>query len=411
MSSFRHGGPIAVTGLGLVSPAGMDVDSNWKTILSGISAAAEDPRLGDIPYRVTCRAPDFDAPSLLGRDQAWRLDRFVQLALLAARQAVSDAGLDRATWDGTRVAVVIGSSMGGTATFECQHVRFLERGATRVSPMVIPMTLMNMVSGQVAIDLGAHGPSLTPSTACASGATAIGIARDLLSQDRCDIAIAGASESCLSPFAITGLKQMNALANGTHPPSRACRPFDADRSGLVMGEAAGILVLERPADAQARGVPPRALITGFGASTDAFHPTAPDPSGKSAALAVHAALLDAGLGPGDVEHVNAHGTSTRLNDASEARLIARVYSSEPSVTSTKGVTGHTLAASGAIEAAYTVLSIQHGLQPPTANLSRVDDCAGIDLIRDGPRHQTVRAAVSHSFGFGGHNGVLVIQAT
>lgn len=410
MSSLRQGGPVAVTGLGLVTPAGIDVDSNWKTILAGASVAAEDPRLGDIPYRVTCRAPDFDAPSLLGRDQAWRLDRFVQIALIAARQAVAEADLDQTSWDGTRVAIVIGSSMGGTATFESQHARFLERGATRVSPMVIPMSLMNMASGQVAIDLGAHGPCLTPTTACASGATAIGIARDLLLQDRCDIAVAGASESCLSPFAITGLKQMNALADGTHPAAQACRPFDADRSGLVMGEAAGILVLERPSDAQTRGAVPRALITGFGASTDAYHPTAPDPSGESAALAVRAALHDAGLSPGEVQHINAHGTSTRLNDAAEARLIARIYGNAPSVTSTKGVTGHTLAASGAVEAAYTVLGIQHGLQPPTANLTRVDDCAGIDLIRDEPRHQAVHTAVSHSFGFGGHNGVLVIQA-
>ncbi|MEU3960305.1 beta-ketoacyl-[acyl-carrier-protein] synthase family protein [Streptomyces buecherae] len=405
----RPGGPVAVTGLGLVSAAGTDVDSNWKTVLAGASTAAEDPRLADLPYRVTCRVPKTDLPGQLGRDRAWRLDRFVQLALIAARQAVTDAGLGGGAWDSARVAVVLGSTLGGTATWETQQARFHGHGPTRVSPLVLPMSLPNMASGEVAIDLGTHGPSLSTSTACASGTTAIGLARDLLLQDRCDIAIAGATEACLSPFTITAFGRMKALADPDQPAVRASRPFDANRSGFVMGEAAGVLVLERPTDARSRGAAARALVTGFGASTDAYHSTAPDPSGRGAALAVHAALADAGLGPGDVQHINAHGTSTRLNDAAEAGLIARTYSGSPSVTSTKGVTGHTLSAAGAIEAAYTVLGVQHGLQPPVANLTRVDDCAGIDLIRDRPRRQAVQAAVSHSFGFGGHNGVLVIQ--
>ncbi|MFF4172273.1 beta-ketoacyl-[acyl-carrier-protein] synthase family protein [Streptomyces sp. NPDC001744] len=405
----RPGGPVAVTGLGLVSAAGTDVDSNWKTVLAGVSTAAEDPRLADLPHRVTCRVPEMDLTGLLGRGRAWRLDRFVQLALVAARQAVADAGLDGGAWDGARVAVVLGAALGGTATWEAQHSRFHDHGPARISPLVLPMCLPNMASGEVAIDLGTRGPSLSVSTACASGTTAVGLARDLLLQDRCDVALAGATEACLSPFTVTAFGRMNALADPAQPAARASRPFDADRSGFVMGEGAGVLVLERPDDARGRGAAVRALVTGFGSSSDAYHSTAPDPSGKSAALAVHAALADAGLGPGDVQHVNAHGTSTRLNDITEAGLIARTYDASPSVTATKGVTGHTLSAAGALEAAYTVLAIQHGVTPPVANLTRVDDCAGIDLIHGGSRREAVQVAVSHSFGFGGHNAVLVVQ--
>ncbi|WP_129308611.1 beta-ketoacyl-[acyl-carrier-protein] synthase family protein [Streptomyces sp. L2] len=401
---------VAVTGLGLITPAGIGVEANWERVCSGVSAAAADPTLGGGPVRISCRVPGFDPMELLGRENAWRLDRFVQLAMVAARQAVDDAGLDRGTWDGARVGVVLGNSLGGTGTFEQQHRRLVDHGPQRVSPLLIPMSMMNMVSGYVAIDLGARGPNLVTATACASGATAIGIARELLRSHACDIVIAGASESALSPTVMAGLNQMGALSGRQDDPLRASRPFDADRDGFVAAEGAGVLVLERVEDARARGARIRANISGYGSSADAYHATAPDPSGVGVSQAVNAALDDAGLGASDVAHINAHGTSTKLNDETEAKVVHRLFGENPAVTSTKGVTGHTLGAAGAIEAAYTVLAVERGTVPPTANLTKADDVVRIDVVRDRARTRRIEVATSNSFGFGGHNAVLVVTA-
>lgn len=400
----------AVTGIGLVTPAGIGVQESWTRICRGEPTASADPDLAGMPVDFTCRVPGFDADDLLGRRLARRLERFTHLALVAAREAVRDAGLDPDTWDGARVGVVMGNSLGGPRTFERQHSVLLDHGPQRVSPLLIPMMGVGGANGYVAIDCGATGPNLGTVTACASGATAIGVARDLLRSGACDIVLAGGTESALTPTIMAGFSQARALSSRTHDPAAASRPFDVDRDGFVAAEGAGVLVLERVADAQARGVPIRALITGYGSTSDAFHATAPHPDGLGAERAIRCALADAHLLPEEVDHVNAHGTSTQLNDASEARVITRTLGSGPVVTSTKGVLGHSLSAAGAIEAICTVLSVQHGIVPPTANLVRQDPEFELDIVTKAPYSMPIRAALTNSFGFGGLNAVLAVTA-
>jgi 3-oxoacyl-[acyl-carrier-protein] synthase II len=399
--------PVAITGLGLVTPAGIGVDASWQRVLTGVSTASPDENLAMLEVAFSCRVPGFD-PSVIDRKAARRLDRFVQLAVVAAREAVADAGLDPTTWDGARVGVVLGCGMGGAATWEAQHRRLLELGPGRVSAMLIPMLVPNMVAGQLAMDLGALGPNLVTATACASGATAIGTARDLLRSGACDIVLTGGTEAGLTPLSIAGFAQMGALSTRSDDPAAASRPFDVDRDGFVAAEAAGVLVLERAADAAARRAPVRAHVAGYGASADGFHVTAPDPDGGGAERAMRAALADAGIAPDEVDHVNAHGTSTPLNDASEARTIRRVLGHDVVVTSTKGVTGHSLGAAGAIEAAFSALTLQHQVIPPTANLDSQDPEIELDVVAKAPREAAVDVVMSDSFGFGGQNAVLVL---
>ena len=399
-----------MTGLGLVTPAGLGLDASWEGVCAGESAAATDPALEGLEVDFSCRIPGFDATELLGRKAARRLDRFTQLAVVAAREAVADAGLDPDTWDGPRVAVVLGCGMGGAATWETQHRRLLEHGPGRVSAMLIPMLVPNMVAGQIAMEFGATGPNLVTATACASGSTAIGVARDLLRSGACDIVLTGGTEAGLTPLSIAGFAQMQALSRRRDDPAHASRPFDTDRDGFVAAEAAGVLVLERRDHADARSARTRAHLAGYGASADAHHITAPDPEGNGAARAMTAALADAGLAPTDVTHVNAHGTSTPLNDVAEAKVIRRVLGDHVAVTSTKGVTGHALGAAGAIEAAFTVLTLERGRIPPTANLDSQDAEIDIDVVVKEPRDGRVEVAMSNSFGFGGQNAVLVMTS-
>jgi 3-oxoacyl-[acyl-carrier-protein] synthase II len=400
---------VAVTGLGLVSPAGVGVPLNWERICSGESTASTDPALAGIAVDFSCRVPGFDAVTLLGPKAARRLDRFVQLAVVAAREAVANADLDPATWNGARIGVVLGCGMGGAATWETQHRRLMEHGPGKVSPMLIPMLVPNMVAGQLAMEFGATGPNLVTATACASGATAIGVARDLLRSRACDVVLTGGTEAGLTPLSIAGFAQMGALSGRCDDPAAASRPFDVDRDGFVAAEAAGVLVLERADDARARGVRVHAHLIGYGASADGYHATAPDPQGTGAERAIRAALTDAAVAPDEVEHVNAHGTSTPLNDATEATVLQRVLGDGAVVTSTKGVTGHALGAAGAIEAAYTVLAIEHGMIPPTANLDSQDPEIALDVVAKSPREQRLEVAMSNSFGFGGQNAVLVMS--
>jgi len=400
---------VAVTGLGLVTPAGIGNDHAWQGVLSGRSAGAKDPNLAGIPIDISCRVADFDGNELLGRKAARRLDRFVQLGLVAAREAVADSGLDPDSWDGARVGAVIGCGMGGAGTWEAQHTVLMERGPERVSPMLIPMLIPNMVAGHIAIEFHANGPNLVTATACTSGATAIGVARDLLRSGACDVVITGGTEAGVTPLSIAAFGQMHALSGRVDDPAAASRPFDADRDGFVAAEAAGILILERADDASARGARIRGRLLGYGASADAHHITAPDPQGVGVGLAVEAALRDAGVTPSEVSHINAHGTSTPLNDAAESRVIRRVFGDDaPPVTSTKGVTGHALGAAGAIEAAFSLLTIEHGLVPPTANLEKQDPEIDLDVVSGEPRALDVEIVMSNSFGFGGQNGVLVL---
>ncbi|MFF9507485.1 beta-ketoacyl-[acyl-carrier-protein] synthase family protein [Streptomyces sp. NPDC014724] len=401
---------IAVTGLGLATPAGIGVAENWTRVLDAEPTAARDAALAGLPVDFSCRAADFDPVAHFGKRRAWRLDRYVQLALIAAAEAVHESGLDPADWDGARVGVVLGNALGGTATFE-QQVRTLDRqGAASVSPMLVPMSAVNMVSGYAAMEFGALGPNLVTATACASGATAIGTARDLLRSGTCDVVITGGTEASLTPTVLTGFARMGALSRRSDDPAAASRPFDTDRDGFVAAEGAGVLVLEREADARARGARVRARLSGYGASADAHHATAPDPEGRGAERAIRTALRDAGVAPDEVDHVNAHGTSTPLNDLTEARVLKRVLGTRPAVTSSKGVTGHSLGAAGAIEAALTVLALEHGTVPPTANLDSVDPAIEVDIVAKAPRALPIGVALSNSFGFGGQNAVLVFTA-
>ncbi|MGW1865891.1 beta-ketoacyl-[acyl-carrier-protein] synthase family protein [Streptomyces mauvecolor] len=399
----------AITGIGMVTAAGPGTDVTWERVKEGgATAARRVPELAGAPVDFACTVPGFDATALLGRRKAWRLDRASQLALAAAAEAVADSGADLAAGDGSRVGVVLGSGIGGAATWERQHHVLLEQGPLKVSPMLIPMLAVNMSAGNIAMEYGARGPNFVVATACASGTSAIGQARELLRRGVCDVVITGGTEACVVPSITTGFSQMGALSGRSDDPAAASRPFDADRDGFVVAEGAAILVLERTEHARARGAHVHARVSGYGASADAYNATAPHPLGEGAELALRAALLDASISPDAVDHVNAHGTSTPLNDVMEARLIRRALGERPAVTSVKGVLGHALGAAGAIEAAITALTLEHSLIPPTANVDAQDPEIGLDIVCKSVRRSDVQVAVSNSFGFGGQNAVLVL---
>ena len=403
MSAFAA----AITGIGLVTPAGIGVEENWTRIVSGKAAAANDPELAGLPVTMACRVPEFSTEAL-GLRGAWQWDRYAQFAIAAAHQALRHAGLEPGSWaDSSRVAVVIGSGAGGTATLEKQHRILIERGPTDISPLTLPMGLLNMAAGQVAIEIQAAGPCLAPCTACAAGATAIGIARDMLRLGTADIVIAGGAEAPVTPLYVSAFSRMRALSRRTDPAT-ASRPFDVTRDGFVLGEGAGVLVMESEEHASARGAPVIARVIGYGASADAYHVTSPHPEGRGAALAIRAALADAELASRDVRYVNAHGTSTPLNDVIEGQVIHDVLGPDTQVSSTKGVIGHTLGAAGAIEAAYTALTVRHGVIPPTANLTDPDPKVHLDLVYKVPRYGRLDVALSNSFGFGGQNAAILV---
>lgn len=401
--------PVAVTGLGMITPAGNDTESTWKGVCAGVSSAHPVPELQGCAIDVACTVDDTGLDAAIGGRAAFRMGKYAKFAVLAAREAVADAGLDPTAWDGARVAVVVGTSSGGTAGLAEQAVVLDRRGPDATSPAGILLTIPNMPAAEIAIQLRATGPSLAPCTACSSGVTALSVARDLLVTGQCDIALAGATESTVFPVAMTGFARSGAAAFPDGDPTRLCRPFAADRAGLVMGEGAAVMVLERADDAGARGAAPRALLAGVGATTDAHHPTSPHPSGAIAQAAIEAALRDAGWAADEVEHVNAHGTATPLNDATEAALISRAYPHRPPVTAPKGVLGHCMGAAGAIEAGLTILTLQRGVIPPIANLDAPAPGFDINCVTKAPLRQPVRRAVSHSFGFGGHNAVIALE--
>ncbi|MFN2556022.1 MAG: beta-ketoacyl synthase [Nitriliruptorales bacterium] len=406
---------IVVTGVGLVTPAGRGTQESWAGVLAGQPAAGPDPELeaAGIPVTISCRVPAFDADAELGRGASRRLDRYVHLALLAGREAVDSAGLKlgpEADPELTgRVGVVLGCGIGGVISWEEQHASFLQRG--RVSPLLIPKMLSNMAPGQLAIEFGTRGPNFAVNTACAAGATALHVARDLLRSGTADIMLAGGIEAGITPLSAAAFAQMGALSRRND--RTASRPFDAERDGFVLGEGAGVLVLERAADAHARAAVPLAVFAGAGSSADAHHQTAPPEDGAGAVLAMARALADAGLEPGDVDHVNAHGTSTPLNDRAEALAVRKVFGSAAdrlTVASTKGVTGHLLGAAGGVEAAFAVLAIREGVVPPTANLTRLDEAVDLDVVQGKARRQQIQVALSNSFGFGGQNEALLFAA-
>ncbi|UQA97242.1 beta-ketoacyl-[acyl-carrier-protein] synthase family protein [Streptomyces halobius] len=400
----------AVTGLGLVTAAGVDAKTTWHsvtqdTVPHGVRHEAE---LADLPCDFFYTIDGLDTAAVLGVATQRMMDRFSQLAVIAAREAIVDAGLDTGAWDAGRVAVVIGSAHGGLPFYDEQHTALVTRGARRVSPKLAPLTVVNGAASSVCMDIGAQGPSLGVATACSSGTVALGTAHQLLRTGACDIAVAGGAESPLSRLLIASACQMKAASTRRENPSAAVRPFDAARDGFVVGEGAGLLVLERPEHAKARGATVRAQISGYGASSDAYAAVAPDPDGTGIERALRSALADADAAAGDVGHVNAHGTSTVVNDLIEASVLHRVLGDHPLVTSTKAMTGHTLGAAGGIETALTVLALEQQLVPPTANLEAPDPQIPIEIVRDAARPGRFDCAVKTALGFGGHNAALVL---
>ncbi|MET9730922.1 beta-ketoacyl-[acyl-carrier-protein] synthase family protein [Streptomyces sp. NPDC006458] len=403
----RHA--VAVTGLGMVTPGGVGVGATWDRLCSGDPTATHDPSMDGLPVTMSCRVADTDLAAALGPGLAWRTDRFIQFAHAAAKEAVTDAGLDSALWDGSRVAVVIGT--GGTSHDTTLKVcQTMEKGRLLgLSPTTLPRSLPNMAAGEVGTMLGALGPTLGVSTACASGATAIGIASMLIRSGACDLAVAGGADSGCNRLASALFWRMGALSTRVHDPAGASRPFDTDRDGFVLSEGAGVLVLERVEHARARRAREYARLTGYGFSGDAHNPTVPHPEGAGAVRAVNAALTGAELAAGDVGHVNAHASATRLNDRAEATALRRVFATPPPVTAVKSVLGHLLGAAGAVEAVCSVLSLHHRLIPPTANLDRMDPEIDLDVVTKRPRSARLEAVLSTSFGFGGQNAALVFQ--
>ncbi|MEU9097487.1 beta-ketoacyl-[acyl-carrier-protein] synthase family protein [Streptomyces sp. NPDC048361] len=399
---------IAVTGLGLVTAAGVGVPETWRRLCAGTPTSAPDPELDGLPVPFACRVPAAPvkaaAPGL-----AWRADPFIRFAVAAAQEAVADAGLDPGGWDAPRVAVVIGVGASTHDLTPTASSAMAERRFQAVPPTLVARSAPNMAAGYVGMKLGAQGPTLCTSTACASGATAIGTAALLLRSGMCDIAVAGGSESA-SRVTSAAFWRMGALSTRTHDPVGASRPFDRDRDGFVLGEGAGVLVLEHATHARARRARPYALLTGYGASGDAHHATSPHPEGAGAQRAMRSALADAGLASQDIDHVNAHATSTRLNDQVEAIALRGVFGTPPPVTATKSILGHSLGAAGAIEAVVGALTLRHQLIHPSANLDRLDDGIDLDVVTKQARPGRVQAVLTTSFGFGGQNAALILQA-
>jgi 3-oxoacyl-[acyl-carrier-protein] synthase II len=398
---------VVVTGLGVKTPAGNDVATFWETLLAGRSTAADITTFDTtgLPVRFACQVKDFDGAEYLGPKEVRRVDRNAQLGFAAAIDAVRDTGESGA--DPARCAVVAGVGIGGLATLEEQEKILIERGPTRVTPFLVPMMMPNATPAIVAMELGWTGPNVCIATACAAGTHAVGEGARLIRDGTADVVLAGGAEAVVVPIAIAAFARMGALSSRHDDPASASRPFDVERDGFVMGEGAAFLVLERLDRALARGARIYGEVIGYGRNADAYHITAPSPGGSGATACMQLALDDAGIPPSAIGHVNAHGTSTPLNDASEAEAIIKVFNgSPPPVTSTKGVTGHLIAAAGAVEAVASVLSLRDGLAPPTANYSRPDPEIALDVIAGSPRplHGLV---LSNSFGFGGHNATLV----
>lgn len=401
---------VAVTGLGLATPGGIGVDATWRRLCDGASTAAPDPEMAGLPVPFSCRVDDDALAAAVGPRLAWRTDRFIRLALAAAHEAVKDAALDPSSWDATRVGVVLGVGGSSQDTMMTAYAAMSTERYRALSPTACPRSSPNMAAGEVGTALGAVGPTMSLSTACASGTTATGMAALMIRSGLCDIVVTGGSESACSRVGSITFWRMGALASQRHDPAAASRPFDADRDGFVLAEGAGILVLERAEHARARRARSYAHLTGYGATGDAHHPTAPHPEGDGTKRAFRAALADAGLHPRDIGHVNAHATSTPLNDRVEAAALRDVFGTPPPVTATKSVLGHALGGAGGIEAVCSVLSLHHQLIPPTANLDRLDPDIDLDVVTKTPRAHKMAAVASNSSGFGGQNAVLVFQA-
>ncbi|MBC7327446.1 beta-ketoacyl-ACP synthase II [bacterium] len=403
-----------ITGLSLITPLGIGIEENWQKLLKGESGISRitifDPSA--FTSQIGGEVKNFQPDAFIDKKEARRMDRFAQFSVAAAKLAVEDAGLDLNQLEPWDVAVMIGSGIGGIATWEEQTRIFLEKGPNRVSPFFIPMLISNMASSNVSIMLGAMGANYAIVSACASGAHSIGEALRLIREGRAKVVIAGGSEAALTPLALAGFCSMKALSTRNDEPEKASRPFDARRDGFVLAEGAGVVVVEELEFAKKRGARIYAELIGYGMSCDAYHITAPDPSAKGAILCMESALKDAGLSKDDVDYINAHGTSTQLNDVTETLAIKSVFGERAykiPISSTKSMIGHLLGAAGAVEFIVSILTIRDNIIHPTINQEEPDPQCDLDYVPNKAREAKVDVALSNSFGFGGHNATIIAR--
>ncbi|MEW5722277.1 MAG: beta-ketoacyl-ACP synthase II [Thermodesulfobacteriota bacterium] len=407
---------VVVTGLGAVSPLGVGVEANWEALVAGRSGIGPITRFdaSNFKTKIAGEVREFNAEDFLDKKTARRLDLFIHFAVAAARMAMEQSGLKVTPQNEARIGCVVGCGLGGLSSLQSTYGQYLSRGAPdRISPFFIPGLIGNMAPGQISIEFGVKGPNLCTATACAAGAHAIGQAFHLIRDIGYLGMICGGVEAVVTELAVGGFNSMKALSTRNDEPEKASRPFDADRDGFVVGEGAGIVVLEEMESALERGATILAEVIGFGSSGDAFHMTAPPEGGEGAVLCMQAALADAGLGPDGIDYINAHGTSTDLNDLYETQALKTVFGPrayQVPISSTKSMTGHLLGGAGGVEAIYSILTINRGVIPPTINYEKPDPDCDLDYVPNQARPASVRTVMSNSFGFGGTNGTLVLSA-
>ena len=406
---------VVITGLGAVTPIGIGKDEFWKGLLEGKNGIEKITRFDASEYgaQIAGEVKDFDPAAFIDKKEAKRMDRYDQFAVAASKLAIEDAGLELEKENCDRIGTYIGAGIGGIETMHSQYEKLFAKGPSRISPFFIPMMIANLATGHVAIQFGLHGPSECVVTACATGTNCIGDAFRVIQRGDADAMLAGGTEACISPAAVAGFAAMKALCmDHNDDPAHASRPFDKNRSGFVMGEGAGIVVLESLEHAKARGAHIYAEVVGYGANSDAYHMTSPAPHGTYQAKCMQLALDDAGIAAAEVDYVNAHGTSTHLNDEGESEAIKAVWgeaAKDVSVSSIKSMTGHLLGAAGGVEAIATALTVENDMMPPTMNYETPDEGLDLDYVPNKAKAKTVRAAMSNSFGFGGHNACLLLK--
>ncbi|MEC1344575.1 beta-ketoacyl-ACP synthase II [Bacillus haynesii] len=404
---------VVITGLGALSPLGNDVKTSWNNAVNGVSGIGPITRVNadEYPAKVAAELKDFKIEDYMDKKDARKMDRFTQYAVVSAKMAVEDAGLDINESNADRVGVWVGSGIGGLETLEQQFETFLTKGPRRVSPFFVPMMIPDMATGQISISLGAKGVNSCTVTACATGTNSIGDAFKVIQRGDADVMISGGTEAPLTRMSFAGFSANKALS--TNPdPKTASRPFDKNRDGFVMGEGAGIVVLEELEHALNRGATIYAEVVGYGSTGDAYHITAPAPNGEGGVRAMKEAIKDAGLSPEHIDYINAHGTSTPYNDKFETIAIKEVFGEHAyklAVSSTKSMTGHLLGAAGGIEAIFSVLAIKEAIIPPTINIETPDEDCDLDYVPDKARRQDVNVVLSNSLGFGGHNATLIFK--
>jgi 3-oxoacyl-[acyl-carrier-protein] synthase II len=406
---------VVVTGLGLITPLGIGVETTWGNLINGKSGIGKITRFdaSAFPTQIAGEVKNFNPEDFIEAKDIKKMDRFIHFAVAAATMALEDSGLKIADNNAERVGVIVGSGIGGLSAIENYHSVYLEKGPRRITPFFIPMLVINLASGQISIRFGAKGPNSAVSTACATGNHSIGDAYKIIQRGDADAMIAGGTEAVITPLGIGGFNAMKALSTKNDKPEKASRPFDIDRDGFVMGEGAGIMILENLQNAMDRGAKIYAEVIGYGMTADAYHITSPSPGGEGAARCMALALRDGGVEPAEINYINAHGTSTKSGDELEVSAIKTVFEEHAhkvTISSTKSMTGHLLGAAGGVEAVFSVLSILNDIVPPTINLDNVDpECSNLDYVPHAARRMQINYTLSNSFGFGGTNACLLLK--